>query len=257
MADSTTMIPFNSECGWGEALPAFGGALFGSWLSNGFGFGPWGGNRMGMGGVDSPSGAAAESMVLDGINNITAQLGNVNTTLLNSQASQNQTLCQGFSGINDAVRDTSANTAQILSRGFSDIGYLVNSTASQTRFENMSNFNGLQSSVDRCCCETQKSLATGFGNLALENCQNTGKIVNAITSEGCATRALINQNYINELQTQLCDAKSKIGALESQAFTAGALANQSQVFDAKLANAVGTIITHCKASGTTTSGSTT
>lgn len=171
--------------------------------------------------------------------------------MLNSQASQNQTLCQGFSGINDAVRDTAANTAQVMCRGFSDIGNIINTTSAQTRFENMTNFNGLERAVANCCCESQKGMLQGFGNLALENCQNTGKIVDAITSEGSATRALINQNYINELQTQLCDAKAKIGALESQAFTAGVIANQSQVFDAKLANAVGTIITHCKASSTT------
>ena len=108
----TQMIPFNSDCcGWGDAVPAFGGALIGSLFTNG-GFGNWGWGR--NGGINSPAGAAAETLVLDGLNNITAQLGNVNTTLLNSQASQNQTLCQGFSGINDAVRDTAANTAQVM-----------------------------------------------------------------------------------------------------------------------------------------------
>lgn len=107
----TQMIPFNSDCcGWGDAVPAFGGALIGSLFTNGGfgGFGNWGWGR--NGGINSPAGAAAETLVLDGLNNITAQLGNVNTTLLNSQASQNQTLCQGFSGINDAVRDTALPT---------------------------------------------------------------------------------------------------------------------------------------------------
>lgn len=93
----TQMIPFNSDCcGWGDAVPAFGGALIGSLFTNG-GFGNWGWGR--NGGINTPAGAAAETIVLDGLSNITAQLGNVNTTLLNSQASQNQTLCQGFSGI--------------------------------------------------------------------------------------------------------------------------------------------------------------
>lgn len=247
----TQMIPFNSDSGWSDGVSAFGGALIGSWLTNG-GFLNGGYGRGVYGGINSPAGAAAETLVLDGLNNITSQLGNVNTTLLNSQASQNQTLCQGFSGINDAVRDTAANNAQVMCRGFSDIGNIINNTSAQTRFENMTNFNGLERSVANCCCETQKGLLQGFGNLALENCQNTGKIVNTITAEGSATRALINQNYINDLQSQLCDAKAKIGALEAQAFTAGAIANQSQMFDAKLANAVGNIITHCKTTTSTT-----
>ena len=32
----TQMIPFNSDCcGWGDAVPAFGGALIGSLFTNG------------------------------------------------------------------------------------------------------------------------------------------------------------------------------------------------------------------------------
>lgn len=77
----TQMIPFNSDYGWGDAVPAFGGALIGSLFTNG-GFGNWSWGR--NGGFNSPAGAAAETIVLDGLSNITAQLGNVNTTLLNS-----------------------------------------------------------------------------------------------------------------------------------------------------------------------------
>lgn len=72
--------------------------MIGSLFTNG-GFGNWGWGR--NGGINSPAGAAAETLVLDGLSNITTQLNGVNTTLLNSQASQNQALCQGFSGIND------------------------------------------------------------------------------------------------------------------------------------------------------------
>lgn len=146
--------------------------------------------------------------------------------------------------MNTNIFQTSAQTQQGLCNGFHSVADVIQNSSATTRFENMSNFNNLQSQLSNCCCTTNTNMATGFGNLALENCQNTGRIVDAIQSEGCATRGLINQNYINELQTQLCDAKSKIGSLEAQAFTGGALAAQSAVFDNKLSNAVAMIINH-------------
>lgn len=242
MAD-TQMIPFNTDGGgWSDAVSAFGGAFLGSWFTNG-----WNGNGYGRGpvaGVAAVESAAADTVILDGLSNITNQLCGVNTTLLNSQAAQNQAFCQGFNGINTAINQTSAQTQQGLCQGFNSVADVIQNTSAQTRFENMTGFSGLERSIANCCCTTQTNMAKGFGDLALENCQNTGHIVNAIGAEGTATRALINQNYINDLQTQLCDAKSKIGALESQNFTAGVIANQSQIFDAKLANAVNTIIAH-------------
>ena len=56
--------------------------------------------------------------------------------------------------------------------------------------------------------------------------QNT---VTAVQAEGAATRQLIQNNLITELQTKLCDAKAKNAALESQAFTCAS--NDSQTRD--------------------------
>lgn len=47
-----------------------------------------------------------------------------------------------------------------------------------------------------CCCTLQKQMADGF----------------------CSIREKLDQQTITALQSQLCDAKSKISALESQAF---------------------------------------
>lgn len=198
----------------------------------------------------------------------------INNAFLNSQAQQSMALCQGFSGVNQSVFEASAglsrdmgtgfnavaNTVvngnnqinQNLCSGFANTVAAVNANGSTARFDTLNGFNQMQRAIDSCCCNTQTSLAAGFGNLALENCQNTGRIVSAVQSEGGATRALINQNYINDLQTKLCDAKAKIGSLESQQFTSNALAAQSAVWDRKLNDAITTIVTEIKAGATTT-----
>ena len=198
----------------------------------------------------------------------------LNNAFLNSQAQQSMALCQGFSGVNQSVFEASAglsrdmgtgfnavaNTVvngnnqinQNLCSGFANTVAAVNANGSAARFDTLNGFNQMQRAIDSCCCNTQTALASGFGSLALENCQNTGRIVSAVQTEGAETRALINQNYINELQTKLCDAKAKIGSLESQQFTSNALAAQSAVWDRKLNDAITTIVTEIKGSGGTT-----
>lgn len=198
----------------------------------------------------------------------------LNNAFLNSQAQQSMALCQGFSGVNQSVFESSAglsrdmgtgfnavaNTVvngnnqinQNLCSGFANTVAAVNANGSAARFDTLNGFNQMQRAIDSCCCNTQTALASGFGNLALENCQNTGRIVSAVQTEGAETRALINHNYINELQTKLCDAKAKIGSLESQQYTSNALAAQSAVWDRKLSDAITTIVTEIKGSGGTT-----
>lgn len=284
MAD-TTMIPFAAEnSGWDAGVGGAIGAFLGSWFGNGWigngGYGFGRGAGFGTAGlVATTDNAVADSVIVDGLSRISDQVSGVNTTLLNSQAQQNSAMCQGFSGVNQSIFEASAglsrdmgtgfnalaNTVvngntqinQNLCSGFANTIAAVNSNGAAARFDTMSGFNNMQRAIDSCCCNTQNALATGFGNLALENCQNTGKIVGAVQAEGSATRALINQNYINELQTQLCDAKAKIGSLESQQFTSNALAAQSALWDRKLTDAINTIVAEVKTTSTTPTTGTT
>lgn len=277
MAD-TTMIPFSSEStGWDAGVGGAIGGFLGSWFGNG-----WGGNGFGRGAGFGPAGivastdnAVADSVIIDSLSRVSDQVAGVNTTLLNSQAQQNSAMCQGFSGLNQSIFEASAGLSRDMGTGFNAVANTIvngnnqinsnlcsgfanaiatiNANGATNRYDTMNGFNQTQRSIDACCCNTQTALANGFGNLALENCQNTGRITNAIAADGIATRSLINQNYINDLQTQLCDAKAKIGSLESQQFTQTALTAQSVVFDQKLANAVATLISQLKPATTTTS----
>ena len=278
MAD-TTMIPFATDnAGWDAGVGGAIGGFLGSWLGNGWigngfnrGFGGFGGFG-GAGFVAATDNAVADSVIVDGLSRISDQVSGVNTTLLNSQAQQNSSMCQGFSSVNQSIFEASAGLSRDMGTGFNAVANTVvngnnqinqnmcsgfantiaavNANGTASRFDTLNGFNNMQRAIDSCCCNTQTALANGFGNLALENCQNTSKIVNTVQAEGSATRALINQNVINELQTKLCDAKAKIGSLESQQFTSNALAAQSALWDRKLADAITTIVTEVK--GTTT-----
>lgn len=182
----TDILPVNSfggdGGGWSSAGSAFAGALIGSWFGDGF-FGGRGGYN---GGGNGPSAA----VVADGFS----------TAILND-------------GVN-AIQNSLNNINMNVSKGICDLGY---STLSQ---------NG----------QTNLAMMQGFASLGHDNCQNTNSIVSAITNaafqqqqcccetrstireEGCATRELIQNNLVVDLQTKLCDAKSENAALKAQIY---------------------------------------
>lgn len=80
---------------------------------------------------------------------------------------------------------------------------------------------GLQSSIDNCCCETQKGimqstyaitdkLNSGFNSVERGICDLGYNLTNAIHADGEATRALINQNTMQDLRDRLDQAQSAL-----------------------------------------------
>ncbi len=55
-----------------------------------------------------------------------------------------------------------------------------------------------------------------------------------IAEEGCATRQLIQNNLIADLQTKLCDAKADNAALKSQVYTTNMVNGQTAVLMAAI-----------------------
>lgn len=77
-------------------------------------------------------------------------------------------------------------------------------------------FNGVSRQLDQvgyqmqsCCCETNRNIDA----VRYEAAKNTCDITNAIHAEGEATRALINQNTMQELRDQLQAAQLQLGNL--------------------------------------------
>ena len=92
MEGLTPTFDMNQGNGWGDAIGAFAGALFGSWWGNGVG-GPRGGY---------PEGAAiASNAQMDTLSNIQNGVNALGTLTLQGQNQANLAMCQGF---NEAQR---------------------------------------------------------------------------------------------------------------------------------------------------------
>lgn len=139
---------------------------------------------------------------LDGVNNglcdgfyaMAQQFSNTNQNIFNSTAALQNTLCQGFSGVNQAITTN---------------GY-------ETRL----GLNGLSSQLANCCCDIREGISGVNYNLAMNTntlqnamCMNTRDIVEAQT---CGTRAIldaITANRIEDKNAQIQAQQNEINAL--------------------------------------------
>lgn len=220
--------------GGGNGLSAFAGAALGSLFFNGGGFG-WGGNgRGGCGGSCGGSGpiivnggdsgrGRCSSAELDALTGLQASVNGVGLSVIQGQNAANLAACQGFSGVINAsnqgfaglqntITNGDAGIQQSICQAAGGLNTAILTSSKDNALLNCQSTNAITSAIAECCCKTQT----------------------AIHAEGEATRGLIQQNYINTLQEKLCDAKSKIGSLETQSFVAASQAAQSAQIQAQL-----------------------
>ena len=194
------LLPVETGSGFGTGGAAALGAFVGSWFGNG-GFGNGWGNRDGAAAV-----VASDTAVLGAINDL-------GLTVVQGQNQSNLVAAQGFAGLNTVVQTgDAAVTAAITQSSFQNLNALTQG------------FAGLNTSIVSSSNDARFAIA----DLARQNAECCCEIKGAISAEGAATRGLIQQQYINQLQTELCDAKSKIGSLESNAFLAASQSAQTQ-----------------------------
>lgn len=173
--DGNGIVPvMDVNRGYGDGYGCGGGMWF-MWIivlfalmggwGNGFGRGY--GNGPGLTQVEMQQGFDTQSVLrkLDGIQN----------GLCDGFYAQNTTMLQGFNGVG---RD--------LCQGFAS----VNASIAENRY-----------AAQQCCCETNRNIDA----VRAENYKNTCEITNAIHAEGEATRALIQQNTMQELRDKLAD----------------------------------------------------
>ena len=187
--DNMTLLPTGSM--GSDALAAGAGAFIGSWFGNGLG---WGGRN----GVTTD----ADTVMLDQVGNLQTSVNALGLNLVQGQGQSNLVACQGFNGINQTINSTAAASQNTMVQGFAGLNTVITQASSDNRFA----IAELARQAAECCCETQR----------------------AIASEGAATRQLIQQNFITQLQTELCDSKSKVSQLENQVFLQGSQAAQTQ-----------------------------
>ena len=168
----------DTNCGYGGG---YGNGMFGQdglwwlivlllfgWGNNGYGFGGFGGFGGGCG-----SACATQADLAAGFNN-SAVLNNLNDLKL-GQAGIQQTLCQGFNGVNNAVCTLGYNT--------------------------QAGFNGLSRQIAECCCDTRAAIAdVKYANerntfdIVKSGQDNTRAILDFLTQDKIATLTAENQS---------------------------------------------------------------
>ena len=131
------------------------------------------GNRYGQ--DAAMQGALTRSDLFEGFNNqdVNSQLRGITNGLCDGFYAVNNSLKDGFYGNQAAVKDGFYG----IQAGISDLGYAVKD----------------------CCCTTNRNIDA----VRYDAAKNTCDITTAIHAEGEATRALINQNTMQELRDKL------------------------------------------------------
>ena len=190
-----------------------------------FGLLGWNGNRgFGTGFGGGNSGGAYDGYVLatdfatierklDGVNNglcdgfyaVAQQFSNTNQNIANATASVQQTLCQGFSGINQAIVTNGYETR---------LG--VNSLSSQ-----LANCCcDIRQQIADCCCTTQRGIDAVNYNMAMNTnsiqqtlCNNTRDIIESNNANYRALHDEIVANRIEDKNAQIAMQQNEINAL--------------------------------------------
>lgn len=169
--------------------------LFG-W-GRGFGGGGYGGNSCGNGG----SACATQADVRAAVDQQTliSKLDQQTYGLADSTYAINNTINQNFRGVDNAI---------------CTLGYNI-----------QGGFNGIQHSMDKCCCETQRLIERGFAdtnyNLATQACDTRHAIYNS-------TRDIIDNQNANSRAILDFLTKDKIDTLQSENLALRFRASQSE-----------------------------
>ena len=184
----------------------------------------WNGNRGGFGGGFGGNGGAVDGYVLatdfatlerklDGVNNglcdgfyaVAQQFSNTNQNIANATASLQQTLCQGFSGVNQAI----------VSNGY-ETRLGVNALSSQ-----LANCCcDIRQQIADCCCTTQRGIDAVNYNMAMNTnsiqqtlCNNTREIIESNNANYRALHDEIVANRIEDKNAQIQAQQNEINAL--------------------------------------------
>lgn len=152
-----------------------------------------------------------QAAVMSGIDAARTGINGLSTQLCNCCGDIQQSLCNGFAGVNATINATSAN---------------AETAANARAMANMQQLFGLQSQFADCCCENRLASADLKYTIATENCadryasaQNTRDII-----ENCNRN---NQAILDKLcQLELDGKNDKIADLERQLTMANLNASQ-------------------------------
>ena len=235
---NTTMLvsPTGNNGGFGNA---FGGDS-GWWLillfillgNGGWGFGGGFGGNYGMIGSEMypwmnqanlTQNGFQNQMLNDNVTSIRDGISGLSTQLCGCCADVQQSLCNGFSGVNATVNagfanaETAANARQMAN--------MQQAFASQTAVT--AGMNTLAQSLQNCCCENRAGIADLKYTVATENCADRAALADGLR-DVITNQTANTQRILDQLCNDKIDAKNeKIADLERQLTMANLAASQT------------------------------
>lgn len=106
-----------------------------------------------------------------------------------------------------------------ISNGICDSTFALNNNIMNGTYQTQLGLANVTSQMQNCCCETNRNIDA----VRYENAKNTCDIVNAIRTDGEATRSLITQNTIQQLRDELDQARSALSNSAQSRYILGEL----------------------------------
>lgn len=161
--------------------------------------------RNGFGGYGGSSGVADNYVLSTDFATIERKLDSVNSGICDSTFALNNTMTNGF-----------ANTQQTLCQGFSGINQAISNSA----FNNERGLWNLSSQFADCCCKTQRAIDGVNYNMAINTngiqqtlCNNTRDIIESQNANYRALHDEIVANRIEDKNAQIAAQQNEINAL--------------------------------------------
>ena len=184
-------------------------ALLFGWGNNGNGFGGFGGGNGFVGGYDVGKLATTNDVAVGFAQNAT--LSSLNDLKL-GQAGLQQTLCQGFNGVNTSI---------------------------------LTSTSGLQAQIADCCCTTQRAIDGVNYNMATNTCTITNAINNAardiVDNQNANYRAIHDELVANKIEAKnerIAELQQQVTALNLAASQANQNAYLTAAMDANTAELI-------------------
>lgn len=248
--------------GWGD----WGGALIGGAIGGAVGS-AWNGNRWNNGGCGGGNCCNnGNQFIADTLTTMRTDVNSIGRDQLIQTTNLNSAMCEGFGRTIAAAQNIGAQLAQgqcrteaaVLTTGLNgqiaqkdNTIFQLNATHAN-EVQAMRNTFELKSSIDNCCCQTQKAISDCCcetnRNIERQGCDTRA----ALHAEGEATRALISQIDRERLLREMNAKDAKIAQLEAQQFNSALAAGTSQQTRNDMQSMLTTILGHMAAFRTTT-----
>ena len=209
--------------GWGGGFGGYGGGM-GALAADGAVLYPW------MNQAEITTDGFREQMLNGNINSIRDGIGNLATQICGATGDIQNSLCNGFAGVNATINSTAANAETAANAR--QIANMQQAFAAQTAMAQ--GFNQLGSQFADCCCENRLGIADLKYTTATEACatrtadaQNTNAIIEATNRTGQAILDKLCQLELDGVKAQVEAKNDRIVDLQNQLNMASFRASQA------------------------------